>query len=198
MSIGSWISVLTSSMSNTMNLLTSSNQGTLFAGHTKQNPSPGLNKPPLPLLYPSGPLNLQSIPPFAPWLTSRRPNSRGSPLQDGWPLRTNSNLAKVRSMFSGLRLCPWVFHRMVQVEVEGVLVERKVELLEESRVQRKGLVEQGQNVQRSQSSTRAWIGMFHLLTVPGQSSRLLRTRPPDQYLLVIRRAWWQSDFGRLI
>ena len=68
---------------------------------------------------------------------------------------------------------------MVQVEVEGVLAERKVELLEESRVQRKGLVEQGQNIQRSQSSTGVWIGTFHLLTVPGQSSRLLRTRPPD-------------------
>ena len=31
-SIGSWISVLTSSMSNTANLLTSSNWGALFAG----------------------------------------------------------------------------------------------------------------------------------------------------------------------
>ena len=41
------------------------------------------------------------------------------------------------------------------MEVEGVLAEWKVELLEESRVQRKGLVEQGQNVQRSQSSTGA-------------------------------------------
>ena len=44
---------------------------------------------------------------------------------------------------------------MVQVEVEEVLEEQKVELLEESGVQRKGLVEQGQSVQRSQSSTRA-------------------------------------------
>jgi len=42
---------------------------------------------------------------------------------------------------------------MVQAEVEGVLVEQKVELLEESEVQRKGLVEQGQSVQGSQSST---------------------------------------------
>ena len=44
---------------------------------------------------------------------------------------------------------------MVQVEVEEVLEEQKVELLEESGVQRKELVEQGQSVQRSQSSTRA-------------------------------------------
>ena len=112
-SIGSQISILTSSMSNTVNLLTSSDWGILFAGHTKQNPSPGLNKPLLPLLHPSGPLNLQSIPPFALWLTSRCPNGRGSPSQDGWPLCTNSNLAEIKSMFSGLCLHPWVFRWMV-------------------------------------------------------------------------------------
>ena len=140
-SIGSWISVLTSSMSNTANLLTSSNRGALFAGCTKQNLPLGLNKPPLPLLHPSGPLNLQSIPPIALRLTSGHPNGGGSPSQDGWPLHTNSNLVEVRSIFSGLRLRPWVFHRMVQVEVEGVLAEWKAELLEESGVQRKGLVE---------------------------------------------------------
>ena len=104
-SIGSRISVLTSSMSNTANLLTSSDWGTLFADHAKQNPPPGLNKPLLPLLYSLGPLNLQSIPLFAPWLTSRCPNGGGSPSQDSWPLRTNSNLAEVKSVFSGLRLC---------------------------------------------------------------------------------------------
>ena len=109
MSIGSRIFVLTSSMSNTANLLTSSDRGTLFAGCTKQNPPPGLNKPPFPLLHPSGPLNLQSIPPFAPWLTSRRPNGGGSPSQDSWPLCTNSNLMEIRSVYSRLRLCPWVF-----------------------------------------------------------------------------------------
>ena len=65
-SIGSQISVLTSSTSNTVNLLTSSNWGVLFIGCTKQNPPPGLNKPLLPLLHPLGPLNLQSISPFAP------------------------------------------------------------------------------------------------------------------------------------
>ena len=56
--IGSQISVLTSSTSNTANLSTSSDWGALFAGHAKQNPFPGLNKPLLPLLHPSGPLNL--------------------------------------------------------------------------------------------------------------------------------------------
>ena len=79
-SIGSHISVLTSSTSNTANLLTSSDWGTLFASYAKQNSPPGLSKPLLPLLYPSEPLNLQSIPPFAPQLTSGRPNSGGSPL----------------------------------------------------------------------------------------------------------------------
>ena len=152
-SIGSRISVLTFSTSNTVNLLTSSDRGALFAGHAKQNPPPGLNKPLLPLLYPLEPLNLQSIPPFAPWLTSGRPNGGGSPSQDGWPLRTDSNLAEVKSMFSGLCLRPWVFRWMVQVEAERALAERKAELLEESRVPRKGLVEQGRSVQGSQSST---------------------------------------------
>jgi len=105
-SIGSQISVLTSSMSNTANLLTSSDWGTLFADHAKQNPPPRLNKLLLPLLHSLGPLNLQSIPLFAPWLTSRCPNGGGSPLQDSWPLHTNSNLAEVKSVFSGLCLCP--------------------------------------------------------------------------------------------
>jgi len=40
-------------------------------------------------------------------------------------------------------------------EVEGALEERKAELLEESRVPRKGLVEQGRSVQGSWSSTGA-------------------------------------------
>jgi len=35
---------------------------------------------------------------------------------------------------------------MVQAKAEGVLAEQKVELLEESRVQRQGLVEQGQSM----------------------------------------------------
>ena len=112
-SIGLQISVLTSSTSNTANLLTSSDRDALFTGRTKQNSPLGLNKPLLPLLHSSGPLNLQSIPPFALWLTSRRPNSRGSPSQDGWPLCTDSNLAEVRDAFSGLHLHPWVFRRMV-------------------------------------------------------------------------------------
>ena len=154
-SIGSWISVLTSSTSNTANLLTSSDRGALFTGCTKQNPPPGLNKPLLPLLYPSGLLNLQSILPFAPWLTSGRPNSGSSPLQDGWPLRTDSNLMEVRSTFFRLHLRPWVLRRMVQAE--AVLVEQKAELLEESGVQRKGLVEQGQSVDWNASfANRTW------------------------------------------
>ena len=142
-------------MFNTANLLTSSNQGILFASHAKQNPPPGLNKPLLPLLRPLEPSNLQLIPPFAPWLTSGRPNGRGSPSQDGWPLCTDSNLVEVKSVFSRLRLHPWVFHQMVQAEAEGALAKQKAELLEESGVLRKGLVKQGQNVQGSWSSTGA-------------------------------------------
>ena len=112
-SIGSHISVLTSSMCNTANLLTSSDQSALFTSFAKQNPSLGLSKPLLPLLHPSGPLNLQSIPLFALWLTSRCPNSGDSPSQDGWSLCTDSNLTEVKSVFSRLYLCPWVFLQMV-------------------------------------------------------------------------------------
>jgi len=78
-SIGSLISVLTSSTSNTANLLTSSDWGAIFAGRAKQNPPPELSKPLLPLLHPSGPLNLQLVPPSAPRLTFGRPNDRSSP-----------------------------------------------------------------------------------------------------------------------
>jgi len=91
-------------------------------------------------------------------------------------------------MFSRLRLCPWVLRRMVQAETEGALAERRAELLEESGVLRKGLVKQEQSMQGSWLSTRAWIGMLHLPTMPGRSSGLLHTRPPDQCLQVIRRA----------
>ena len=104
MSIGSQISVLTFSMSNTANLLTSSNPGALFAGHAKQNPPLGLNKPLLPLLRPLEPSNLQSIPPFVPRLTSGRPNGGGSPSQDSWPLRTDSNLAEAKSVVTPYKL----------------------------------------------------------------------------------------------
>jgi len=140
-SIGSLISVLTSSTSNTANLLTSSDRGALLAGRTKQNPPLGLSKPLLPLLHLSGPLNLQSIPPFAPQLTSGHPNGGGSPSQDGWSLRSDSNLAEVKSASSGLRQCPWVFLRMVQAGVAEVWAEWKAELLEGSEVPKKGLVE---------------------------------------------------------
>jgi len=91
-------------------------------------------------------------------------------------------------MFSGLRLCPWVLHRIVQVEAEGALAEWRAELLEGSEVPRKGLVEQGRSVQGLRSSTGAWIGTLRLPTAPGRSSGLLRTRPPDQCLQVVRRA----------
>ena len=99
MSIGSQISVLISSMSNTANLLTSGDQGALFAGYAKQNSPPGLSKLFLPLLHPSGPLSLQSIPLSAPQLTFRHPSSGSSPSQDGWPLHTNSIHVEVKSVF---------------------------------------------------------------------------------------------------
>ena len=70
--------VLESSIVNIVNLFTG-DWGTLIAGRAKQNPLLGLSKPLFPLLYPSGPLNLQSIPLFALRLTSGHPNGGGSP-----------------------------------------------------------------------------------------------------------------------
>ena len=113
MFIGSWISVLISFTSNTANLLTSGDQGTLFAGHAKQNPPPGLSKLSLPLLHPSGPLSLQLIPFSAPQLIFGHPSSGDSPSQDGWPLYTNNTCMEIKSTFSRLRLCPWVLLWMV-------------------------------------------------------------------------------------
>ena len=112
-SIGSLVSVLTFSTFNTANLFTSSDQGTLFTGCTKQNPFPGQSKLPPPLLYPSEPLSLQSIPLSVPQLTFRCPSSKSSPSQDDWFLHTDSTLTEVKSMFFRLHLCPWVFLLMV-------------------------------------------------------------------------------------
>ena len=112
-SIGSWISVLTSAMSNTVNLLTSGDRGILFTSHAKQNPFPGLSKLSLPLLYPLGPLSFQSIPLSALQLTSGCPSGGGSPSQDGWPFCIDSTHAEVKSAFSRLCLCPWIFLQMV-------------------------------------------------------------------------------------
>jgi len=82
-------------MSNTANLLTSSNQGVLFAGHAKQNPPPGRSQLPLLLLHLSRPSNLQSILPVALRLTSRRLDSGDSPLRDGWALHIDNIPAEV-------------------------------------------------------------------------------------------------------
>ena len=71
---------------------------------------------------------------------------------------------------------------LAEWKAEGVLAEWKTELLEESGVQRKGLVEQRQSEWGSRLSTRVWIGIFHLPTASGRSSGLLRTRPLDQCL----------------
>ena len=105
-SIGSQISVLTSSTFNTANLFTNSDWGALFAGHTKQNSPPERGQLPLLLLHLSRPSNLQSILPVAPRLTFRRLSDGSSPLRGGWSLRTDSTLTEVESVPSGLRLCP--------------------------------------------------------------------------------------------
>ena len=100
-SIGSQTFVLTSSMSNTANLLTSSDRGTHFAGRVKQNPPPGRSQLPLLLLYLSRPLNLRSILSIALRLTSGHLDGGDSPLRDDWALRINNILAEVQGTSSG-------------------------------------------------------------------------------------------------
>ena len=102
--IGSQVSVLTSSMSNTVNLLTSSDRGALFVSRAKQNPPLGRSQLPLLLLHPSRPSNLQSILPVAPRLTSGRLDGGDSPLRDGWALRIDNILTEVWGASS--RWCP--------------------------------------------------------------------------------------------
>jgi len=103
-SIGSRISVLTSSTSNTVNLLTSSDQGALFAGCAKQNPPPGRSQLLLLLLHLSRLSNLRSILSVAPRLISRHLDGGDSPLQHGWALRIGNILVEVQSASS--RRCP--------------------------------------------------------------------------------------------
>ena len=80
MSIGSQISVLTSSMFNTANLFTKGDRGVLFTGCTRQNPSLEWSTLPLPLLYPLEPSSLQLVPLSVPQLTFRHLSGGGSPL----------------------------------------------------------------------------------------------------------------------
>jgi len=68
-------------------------------------------------------------------------------------------------------------------------VGRGAEWLEEGGMLKEGRTEEGQNARGPSSSTGAWIGRLHWSAVLGQSSRQLCTKPPDQCLRVIRRAW---------
>ena len=104
-SIGSLVSILVSSMFNTVNLCTDSNWGALFAGCAKQNPLPEWGKLPPPL-HPSGPLSLQSIPPSVLRLTFRHSGGGGSSSRDDWPLYTDSTLVEIKSVSFGLHLHP--------------------------------------------------------------------------------------------
>jgi len=135
-SIGSQTSVLTSSTSNTANLLTSSDRGALFAGHVKQNPPPGRSQLPLLLLHLSRPLNLRSILPVAPRLTSGHLDGGDSPLRDDWALRIDNILAEVQDASSRWCPRPWALLRTVQTErVSG---EREAEWTEEGGTSREG------------------------------------------------------------
>ena len=105
-SIGSLVSVLVSSMFNTVNLFTDSDWGALFAGCAKQNPLLEWGKLPPPPLHSSGSLSLQLIPPSVLWLTFRHSGGGGSSSQDDWPLRTDSTLVEIKSASFGLHLRP--------------------------------------------------------------------------------------------
>jgi len=100
-SIGSQTSVLTSSMSNTANLLASSDQSALFAGRVKQNSPPGRSQLPLLLLHLLRLSNLRSILPIAPQLISGHLDGGDSPLRDDWALRIDNILAEMQGVSSG-------------------------------------------------------------------------------------------------
>jgi len=135
------MSVLTSSTFNTTNLFTNGDWSILFTSYTKQNPSLGQSKLSLPLLHPLELSSLQPVPSFVLQLTFRCPSSGGSPSQDGWPLCTNSILAEVKSTFSRLYLCPWVFLWMIWAE--EALVEWRAEYQDRGQ-SRKGRAYRGQ------------------------------------------------------
>ena len=103
--IGLLVSILISSIFNTANLFTNSDWGILFTSYAKQNPLPEWSKISSPLLHPSEPLSLQSIPLSVPWLTFGYPSSGSSPSQDDWSFCTNSTLMKAKSTSFGLHLC---------------------------------------------------------------------------------------------
>jgi len=60
---------------------------------------------------------------------------------------------------------------------------------EEGGMLKEGRTKEGRNAWEPSSSTGAWIGRLHWSAVLGQSSGQLRTKPPDQCLQVVRRAW---------
>ena len=78
MSVGLFVLILLSSMASTLNLFTRSDQGTLFSGHSIQNPS--LLEGPLPQKWnPSKPANLILAPPAALSLVILCLSNRDSP-----------------------------------------------------------------------------------------------------------------------
>jgi len=134
-SIGSQVSVLTSSTSNTVNLLTS-DRDALFTGCAKQNPPLGRSQLPLLLLHLSRPSNLRLILPVALQLTSRCLDSRDSPSQDDWALCIDNIPTEVWGTPSGQCPRPWVSLWMVQAEwVSG---EWGAERTEASRASKEG------------------------------------------------------------
>jgi len=68
-------------------------------------------------------------------------------------------------------------------------VGRGAEWTEEGGTLKEGWTEEGRNTWGPSSLTGAWIGRLHWSAVLGRFSGQLRTKPPDQCLRVIRRAW---------
>jgi len=68
-------------------------------------------------------------------------------------------------------------------------VEWGAEWTEEGGTSKEEQTEEGWSTRGPLSVTGAWIGRLHWSAVLGRSSEQLRTKPPDQCLLVVRRAW---------
>ena len=75
------------------------------------------------------------------------------------------------------------------VQEEWVLVEQGAEWTKKGRTSKEGQTEEGQSTQGPLSLTGAWIRRPYWSTVLGQSSEQLCTKPLDQCLQVVQKAW---------
>ena len=102
-----FVLVLLFSMASTLNLFTKSDQGTLFASCSAQNP-PLPEGPLSQKRNPSKPANLLSASSAAPLLVVLYLNNGGSPRPSGECLHSGSSLLEAAARSFKQCLCPWL------------------------------------------------------------------------------------------